>query len=131
MKHYYKHLLVGTMLSGWGLSACSAASALSLQLVRESIDILIMHDVCDRATRCKSEERVLRAGTEQTVRLYIYKAVDLSEAAIGDIVRLYAETYEYHNKKKTIIAKFYKEPHRTGLFKQPTPYISILFQGEK
>ena len=84
-------------------------SDLADELAKNTYALLIKHHVCEDINKCRSQERVFRAGSSRYAVVNVYIAENLNQVVIQDIVNLHLEAYERHERSQTINLNFYRE----------------------
>lgn len=98
------------------------------------VSILIKHNVCSDPIRdCRTQERVFGGETTRIIHPTLYRASELDQETIGEIISVCFDTYNQGNRKKTVELTVYKETsrERTRWFSGVEPMIHIIFKAEK
>ena len=103
------------------------------KLAKDTDFLLVAHHVCENINKCRDQERVFRAGYGDNGIVLVYKADDLNQDIIQDIMKLCLDAYTLHGGKQTISLKFYKETAREEVrwFSGIKPFIYLQMKGEK
>ncbi|MCL1981015.1 MAG: hypothetical protein FWG62_08085 [Proteobacteria bacterium] len=127
-------LVLAMLLFLWILSSCAKTYPdLADKLARDTDALLVEHHVCEDINKCKAQERVFRGGYLNNGIVLVYKAGDLSQETIQDIMKLCLDAYVLHDRKQTISLKFFRETVQEEVrwFSGVKPFIHLQLKGEK
>ena len=108
-------------------------SDLAVKLSKDTYALLVEHHVCEDINKCRAQERVFGGGSPDRAGVTVYKAGDLSQETIQDIMELCLNAYVLHGGKQTISLKFFRETMKeeVGWFSGVKPFIHLQLKGEK
>lgn len=136
-KFFWKNVIGLLILIGfcvfmiWGtLQERSTHSALNDKIV----SILIKHNVCSDPIRdCRTPERIFGVETSKEIDSSLYRASELDQETISEIIAVCFDTYNEKGRKKTVELTVYKETWNQQIkwFSGVEPMIHIIFKAEK
>jgi|GEM_PF-1832909 len=98
------------------------------------VSILIKHNVCSDPIRdCRTPGRIFGGETTKGIWPSLYRASELDQEIIGEIIAVCFDTYNERDRKKTVELTVYKETleQQTRWFSGVEPMIHIEFKAEK
>ena len=122
---FFAFMVFGTLFQGLPMD-----STLSDKIV----SILIKHNICSDPIRdCRTQERVFGGETTRIIHPTLYRASELNQETISEIIAVCFDAYNEKGHKKTVELTVYKETadQQIRWFSGVEPMIHIIFKGDK
>ncbi|MCL1981016.1 MAG: hypothetical protein FWG62_08090 [Proteobacteria bacterium] len=127
-------LIVATLLifqsTAW---SWATYSVLANKLANDTDALFVGHHVCKDINTCQAQRRVHSGGGPDLAIVNVYKAGDLNQEMIQNIMKLCLDAYTLHGGKQTISLSFFKETaeEKVRWFSGVKPFIHLYMKGEK
>lgn len=102
-------------------------------LGKKTLGILVKRGLCGDVNECRKQERAFRGGTPDHAMISIFRASDLDQSTIVEIMQLCVDAYHANGNKVTVELTFYRETRKEKVawFSGVAPFAHLILKGDE